>query len=79
MEGPEDLLAKVRGSLSGLGDLLQAAKERTIGVAGTFNAAALLGLQAGGMEDRIANATERTAKGVEGLRQDVRNNLATFT
>jgi hypothetical protein len=78
MEGPEDLLAKVRGSLSGLGDLLQTARDRTIGVAGTFNAAALLGLQAGGADDRIANATERTAKGVEGLRQDVRNNRAAF-
>ena len=78
MEGPEDLLAKVRGSLSGLGDLLQTARERTIGVAGTFNAAALLGLQAGGADERIASATERTAKGVEGLRQDVRNNRAAF-
>jgi len=65
--------------LSGLGDLLQTAGDRTIGVAGTFNAAALLGLQAGGADDRIANATERTAKGVEGLRQDVRNNRAAFT
>ena len=79
MEGPEDLLAKVRGSLSGLGDLLATARERTIGVAGTFNAAALLGLQAGGADERIASATERTAKGVEGLRQDVRNNRAAFT
>jgi len=78
MEGPEDLLAKVRGSLSGLGDMLQGAKERTVGVAGTFNAAALLGLQAGGAEDRIATATERTAKGIEGLRQDVKNNQAAF-
>ena len=78
MEGPEDLLAKVRGSLSGLGDLLQTAKERTVGVAGTFNAAALLGLQAGGADDRIAAATERTAKGVEGLRQDMKNNQAAF-
>ena len=78
MQGPEDLLAKVRGSLSGLGDLVDQAAKRTIGVTGTFNAAALLGLQAGGLEDRIANATERTAKGVEGLRQDVRNNKAEF-
>lgn len=78
MEGPEDLLAKVRGSLSGLGDMLQTAKDRTVGVAGTFNAAALLGLQAGGADDRIAAATERTAKGVEGLRQDVKNNQAAF-
>ena len=45
---------------------------------GTFNAAAVVGLQAGGIEDRIAAAAERTAKGVEGLRQDVRNNKAEF-
>lgn len=78
MEGPEDLLAKVHGSLSGLGDLLQMAKERTVGVAGTFNAAVLLGLEAGGADDRIAAATERSGKGVEGFRQDVKNNQAAF-
>lgn len=78
IQGPEDLLARVRGSLSGLGDLLDAAKEKTVGVAGTFNAAALLGLQAGGADARIAAATERTAKGVEDLRADVRNNRAVF-
>jgi len=61
--------------LAGLGDLLA---KKTVAVTGTFNAAALLGLQAGGMEDRIANATERTAKGVEGLRQDVKNNRPAF-
>lgn len=78
MEGPEDLLAKIRGGVAGLGDLLDQAARKTIGAAGTFNASALLGLQAGGVEDRIAQATERTAKGVEGLRQDVRNNKAEF-
>ena len=61
----------------GLGNLLDQAKAKITAI-GTFNAASLLGLQAGGADDRIANATERTAKGVEGLRQDVRNNLATF-
>jgi hypothetical protein len=35
-------------------------------------------LAAGGLDDRIANATERTAKGVEGLRQDVKNNKPAF-
>jgi len=79
MEGPEDLLAKLRGGVAGLGDLLDRTAKKTLGVAGTFNAAALLGLQAGGADDRIANATERTAKGVEGLCQDVRNNRAAFT
>ena len=35
-------------------------------------------LLAGTSEDRIANATERTARGVDGLRQDVRNNKSAF-
>ncbi len=51
----------------GLGDLLETAAKRTIGVTDTFNAAALLGLQAGGVEDRIANATEVTAKNTKRL------------
>ena len=38
----------------------------------------LAGALAGGMEDRIATATDRTAKGVEGLRQNVRNSKAAF-
>jgi hypothetical protein len=79
IEGPEDLLGKIRTSLSGLGDLLETARERTINVIGTFNASALLGLQAGSADDRIASATERTAKGIDGLRLDVRNNRAAFS
>lgn len=79
LEGPEDLLGKIRTSLSGLGDLLETARERTINVIGTFNASALLGLQAGSADDRIANATERTAKGIDGLRLDVRNNRVAFS
>jgi len=60
-------------------DGLGAAVEKaTIGVTGTFNAASLLGLQAGDADDRIANAAEKTAKGIDGLRQDVRNNRAVF-
>jgi hypothetical protein len=78
MQAPEDLLAKAKKAVGNLGDLMEATAKRTIGVSGTFNAAALLGLQAGGMEDRIAQAAERTAKGVEALRQDVRNNKAAF-
>ena len=79
IEGPEDLLGKIRTSLSGLGDLLETARDRTINVIGTFNASALLGLQAGSADDRIASATERTAKGIDGLRLDVRNNRAAFS
>jgi len=79
IEGPEDLLGKIRTSLSGLGDLLETARDRTVNVIGTFNASALLGLQAGSADDRIASATERTAKGIDGLRLDVRNNRAAFS
>jgi len=43
-----------------------------------LNTASLLGLRPGGPDGRIANATERTAKGVEGLRQDVKNNKPAF-
>jgi hypothetical protein len=45
---------------------------------GAAIATPVLGLRAGGMQDRIPNATERTAKGVEGLRQDVKNNRPAF-
>jgi hypothetical protein len=77
LRSPDELLDRFKGQLGGIGELLEKVKP-TVGVAGTFNAAALLGLQAGGVEDRIAQATERTAKGVEGLRQDVKNNKPAF-
>lgn len=38
-----------------------------IGAKGTFLAANVVGLQAGGMEDRIAKATEETAKNTKRL------------
>jgi len=56
-----------------------ASVEMTFTPTGILNAANLLGLQAGDADDRIANAAEKTAKGIDGLRQDVRNNRATFT
>jgi hypothetical protein len=34
---------------------------------------------AGSVDDRIASATERTAKGIDGLCLDVRNNRAAFS
>ena len=67
-------LAGLKDQLAGLGDLL-AAKASVIG---TFNVSSTLGLQAGGAQDRIASATERTAKGVEDLRKDVRNHSLVF-
>ena len=50
--------------------------KQVLGTAGTFNAAAMLGLQAGGVDDRIAAATEKTAKELAGLRGDFRNKPA---
>lgn len=48
--------------LSGIADQLTAARQRTIGVAGSFNAFEARGLGAGGVADRIAKAAEDTAK-----------------
>jgi len=45
---------------------------------GTFSANAMLGLQAGGMKDPLVPLTERIAKGVEGLRSDVRDGQSEF-
>ncbi|MFB3893598.1 MAG: recombinase family protein [Phycisphaerae bacterium] len=72
MEGPEDLMKKLRGQLGGLDDLAK----RTIGVKGTFNAAEAPGLGAGGPSDRIANATEETAKNTRKLVDKAGNGLA---
>jgi hypothetical protein len=78
VEGPEDMLAKIRGAVAGLGDLLDQTAKRTIGAAGTFNAASLLGLQAGGAEDRIAKATEDTAKNTKKLLDKANTGGLTF-
>ncbi len=53
--------------LQGAGDNVDQAAQRTVDVQGTFNAAAAQGLAAGGPSDRIAKATEETAKGVTKL------------
>jgi len=64
-----------RPALPDIDDLLNKAK---VSVMGTFNAAAMLSLQGTRGEDRIAKATEQTAKEIIGMRRDVRNNAATF-
>jgi len=53
--------------LQGAGENVDKAAQRTVDVQGTFNAAAAQGLAAGGPSDRIAKATEDTAKGVNKL------------
>ena len=78
MESPEDLLSKVKQSLSGLGDVLSRAAQKTVGVKGTFNAAAIAGLAAGGAAERTANATEETAKNTKRLVNEVQRGGLTF-
>jgi len=54
------------------------AARATIGVRGTFNAMEAAGLGAGGVTDRIANATEKTAKNTEKIAELARNLGVTY-
>jgi len=67
LEGPDDIIAKAERAIAGLGDLLadQAAK---IGAQGTFVAANVLGLQAGGVTDRMANGIDKIERNTRPLR-----------
>ncbi len=69
MKSPEEVLGKLKNALAGMGDELDIAnkEKRKMEAHGTFNAAALLGLQAGGPQERIANATEKTARNTDKL------------
>ena len=64
--------------LGGLGDLLDQKTKATIGVAGTFNAMEARGLGGGGVTDRIANATEATAKNTKKLLDRARDGELAF-
>ena len=61
LESPQKLLERVKGVVAGLGDGLGAAADK-INVVGTFSGAALGLLGGGTVVDRIAKATEDTAK-----------------
>ena len=67
LEEPDDIIAKANRAIAGLGDLLagQAAK---IGAQGTFGAANVLGLQAGGVTDRMANGIDKIERNTRPLR-----------
>ena len=54
------------------------AARATIGVRGTFNAMEAAGMGAGGVTDRIANATEKTAKNTEKIAELARNLGVTY-
>ena len=72
--------AKVRGALSGLGDIgdLVRGEAAKIGVRGTFNAAAIRGLVAGSAADRTAAATEETARNTKKLVQSAQAGALAF-
>ncbi len=67
LEGADDIIAKANRAIAGMGDLLagQAAK---IGAQGTFVAANVLGLQAGGVTDRMANGIDKIEKNTRPLK-----------
>lgn len=80
-EGPQRLQAppEIPDYLEGLGPTIeQAQKQTTIGVAGTFNAMEARGLGAGGVTDRIAKASEETAKTTKKLVQEAQMGQLAF-
>ncbi len=83
VNGPEDIIAKTRKALDGLGDvgLLIEDQAEKIGVRGTFNAApgSLLGLQTSGKtQERIAKAAEETAKNTERIERAINDHSIAF-
>jgi len=67
VDSADDIIDRANQAMSGLGDLLgdQAAK---IGSQGTFNAANVLGLQAWGATDRMANGIDKIERNTRPLR-----------
>ncbi len=59
----------VRKALEDAAAAMPETVQKTIGVRGTFNAMEAAGMAAGGVTDRIANATEKTAKNTEKIAQ----------
>jgi len=53
--------------LAGVGRAVEMGAKKTVGVRGTFSALEARGLGAGGVTDRVANATEKTVKELEEL------------
>lgn len=66
LKPPEDY----ESSFEGMDYTIQEQAQKTIGVAGTFNAMEARGLGAGGVTDRIAKASEETAKNTKKLVQE---------
>ncbi|MCC6579866.1 MAG: hypothetical protein IT440_05445 [Phycisphaeraceae bacterium] len=76
---PENPLDNLKDRLAGLGDTLDNIGKRTIDVRGTFNAAAIQGLAAGGNHaERTAKATEETARNTKRLLTEAQMGSLTF-
>jgi hypothetical protein len=80
-DGPQRLQAPpdIADYLEGLGPAIEQAQQKaTIGAAGTFSAMEARGLAGGGVTDRIASATEATAKHTKKLADKVRDGGLAF-
>ncbi|MCG3179668.1 MAG: hypothetical protein BIFFINMI_02009 [Phycisphaerae bacterium] len=78
MKSPEEVVGKLKNALAGMGDQLDLAGKAKTEAHGTFNAAAILGLQAGGHQERIAKATEKTATNTDKLLNRANTGALTF-
>lgn len=68
-QGPDRLEAppQLPDNFEGLAPAIEEAQKKTVGVHGTFSAMEAPGMRAGGVTDRIAKATEETAKNTKKL------------
>jgi len=78
LKDPNQWLKDAQAALEGVGDLLAKAGPKDA-VRGTFNAAAVQGLQVSAVDERIAKATEATEKHTKTLVQRANNGGLTFT
>lgn len=67
MEGPDAMIAKARKALAGMGNIL-ASQAGKIGAQGTFMAGNVLGLQAGGVMDRVAIGIDKIERNTRPIR-----------
>jgi len=78
LKDPNQWLKDAQAALKGVGDLLEKAGPKDA-VRGTFNAAAIQGLQSSGVAERTAKASEETAKNTKTLVQRSNTGGLTFT
>jgi len=76
LSGVGKTIADLKARLGNVSQNVQTAVNRTVEVRGSFNAEAVRALVAGGMEDRIAKATEDTATNTKRLVEKAEEGLA---